>query len=517
LWAEVDFVVVTDYAVLCLEVKGGDLHIRGNTWYDGKRRLTHTPMEQAGGAASALRTFLRREFGDLTPTVGWGVVFPYAHYDVLDPSVERELVYDDDDIARPMQAYADRLNDYWRRRKDNGTGVQFDATFRDRIVTTIAPHFDLVSTLRSRIRGITHELVRLTDAQRHIFDGFASEPRLVVRGGAGTGKTVLALSEAERLADANRRVLVTCYSAGLAAEFRAALRVHPSISAIGAIALATRDIVAAGLADEMPDTVAGDVTRRFLPELAERAAGDLPRKYDALVVDEAQDLLGSYWLEYFDRIVEGGLATATWRFFVDPNQDLILGGHPEAIDDLDRLATSHYRLTRNCRNTRQVGLSTAMLTGLDTSDTLQVEGLDVVEHFYRSQQQQSNLAASVLRDWFAGGLEPEDAVILSHLPLQESGVSGLGESELGVPVIESDEPALRPERGIRYATVEVFKGFEADAVLVADIDDLGPGSPRLALYVGMTRSRALLGLLLDERTRDDHRALIADFASRFRP
>ena len=122
------------------------------------------------------------------------------------PPVRRRFAFDDDDLARPMQSYVDGLNDYWRRRKDNGTGSQFGSTMRDRIVAALAPDFDLVSTMRSRIRGITHELVRLTAAQREILDGFMTEPRLVIRGGAGTGKTVLAVSEAERLAAALARL-----------------------------------------------------------------------------------------------------------------------------------------------------------------------------------------------------------------------------------------------------------------------------------------------------------------------
>src|SRR3954453_15464790 len=59
LWAGADFAAITDRAVLCLEVKGGHLHVEGGTWFAGERKLTHTPFEQAGGAASALRRYLR--------------------------------------------------------------------------------------------------------------------------------------------------------------------------------------------------------------------------------------------------------------------------------------------------------------------------------------------------------------------------------------------------------------------------------------------------------------------------
>lgn len=517
LWAEVDFVVVTDYAVLCLEVKGGDLHIRGNSWFAGDRRLTHTPMEQAGGAASALRTFLRQEFREETPTVGWGVLFPRARYDALDPAVARELVFDDDDVARPMQSYVDGLNDYWRRRKENGTGAQFGPDLRERIVAALAPHFDLVSTLRSRIRGITHDLIRLTTAQREILDGFMSEPRLVVRGGAGTGKTVLAASEAERLAGEGAEVLVTCASTALAADFRRALDAHVSVTAMGAPALASRDIAHAGVGTELPHASTHETMHRFLPEIAARTTRDAGPRYDALILDEGQELVGPFWLDYFDSLLRGGLEGAMWRVFLDPNQDLLLGGNPDAIDRLDALATSRYRLRKNCRNTREIGTATAMLTGLDTQDTLHVEGLDVVEHFYTSQDHERTLAVSVVREWLDQGVGESDIVLLSHLPMQQSGVAGVGEHELGVPIVETADPTESIGRGIRFCSVDTYKGFESDAVLITDVDDLGAGPARLALYVGMTRARALLGLLLGASTRAAYSELVADFARRARP
>ena len=299
----------------------------------------------------------------------------------------------------------------------------------------------------------------LTDTQRAIFDGFVADPRLLVRGGAGTGKTVLAVSEAERLAASGHRVLLTCTSSGLARAFGTALSTHPSITCVGAAALVTNDIVSAGLSADLPDAGSRDMMQRFLPELAARASRDRPARFDALVVDEAQDLLSPYWLEYFDANLVGGLTESTWRVFMDPNQDLLLGNTSEGVDQLDDIATSHYRLTKNCRNTRQIGLATAMMTGLDISDTLQAEGVDVIEHFYASPAQQHTLARSVLCDWLKEGVRPEDVVVLSSHPLRDSVVAGISEHDLGCPIVETDQPEVQLNGSVRFASYRCVQGF----------------------------------------------------------
>ena len=56
-----------------------------------------------------------------------------------------------------------------------------------------------------------------------------------------------------------------------------------------------------------------------------------------------------------------------------------------------------------------------------------------------------------------------------------------------------------------------------DAVLIVDTDNLAVGNSRQELYVGMSRARALLGLLLHQSTRPTYDELVRDFARRLRP
>src|SRR3954468_22967166 len=76
-WAELDFVVVGPFGVLCLEVKGGRITVEEGHWFTNGAPLKESPFRQAGSGSAAL-------YGDLDATVpavrraivGHGVVLP---------------------------------------------------------------------------------------------------------------------------------------------------------------------------------------------------------------------------------------------------------------------------------------------------------------------------------------------------------------------------------------------------------------------------------------------------------
>ena len=60
----------------------------------------------------------------------------------------------------------------------------------DAVVDLLAPDFDLVRSLRGEKADVIRDLVRLTDEQIQHFRAFEDNPRVVIRGSAGTGKTL---------------------------------------------------------------------------------------------------------------------------------------------------------------------------------------------------------------------------------------------------------------------------------------------------------------------------------------
>ena len=62
------------------------------------------------------------------------------------------------------------------------------------------------------------KIIDLTEQQNSYLDLTANQQQAVFTGGAGTGKTTLAVEKAKRLAREGNCVLFVCYNAALAAH-----------------------------------------------------------------------------------------------------------------------------------------------------------------------------------------------------------------------------------------------------------------------------------------------------------
>jgi hypothetical protein len=518
-WAEIDFVVVGEDGVFCLEVKGGEIEHREGSWYTNQKRLKESPFAQAGGASSALYKYLadrvpavRRSF------VGYGVVFPDTTFDRGMPSAEPELIYDERDLGRPISDYFARVADYWRQRLAGQHAGHVPGTLnpaeRSAIIRELAPDFDLVPSLRARIFEVDEELVRLTNRQKELLDGLVDEPRVVVKGGAGTGKSLLACEEALRLSRTGQRTMFVCFGSRLANHVRPALA-PAGVEVVHLHGLMSDLIERAGFRDQLPAVDERDLFDIYYPQVAIDALVELERfgSIDALVLDEGQDLLKTTYVQFFDALLAGETAGGIWRFFYDPNQDLFLGAPPRELERIEALGVS-YRLTKNCRNTREIALATSFVSGVKLAETLVVAGPEVSEEWGADTKQQEKAACRILRAWLDGGLRPDQITILSSRRLERSLIGSIDERKLPRTVVDISHTHALDDGRFRFSTIAGFKGLESDAVLLVDIDDVAKPDQLALLYVGASRARSVLGLVLDERCRETYGERVSEIVSR---
>ena len=156
----------------------------------------------------------------------------------------------------------------------------------------------------------------LTEQQSVILDAIRLLPRVEVRGGAGSGKTFLAMEQARRLAQRGQRVALVCYSHGLASYLQRIAATWPRRQRPGYVG----EFHALGVqwgAPEGPDElVRTDETAHFwerdLPlQMADLAAQlGVGHRFDSVVIDEAQDFADTWWdplLAALKDPVDGGI------------------------------------------------------------------------------------------------------------------------------------------------------------------------------------------------------------------
>src|SRR5205823_6315276 len=154
---------------------------------------------------------------NLTPALG---EYPRIAHAVVLPDVTvtgplgtypREIIIDATDLIEPSRCIETVLR-HWGNLNSSKIGRK-DV---DRISETLAPTVTLRRRLLTDVAEAVCDLINLTIAQMRTMQMLRSIRRCVVRGGAGTGKTLLAVEKARQLGRDGGRVLWVCFNAPLA-------------------------------------------------------------------------------------------------------------------------------------------------------------------------------------------------------------------------------------------------------------------------------------------------------------
>jgi len=524
-WAEIDFVLIGPPGVFCLEVKGGRIAREDGAWLftdkdDKTTAKPEGPFAQVGSAEAALAHYLFEKAPWMYQSIiGYGVVTPDIRFGVTGPDIELDVVYDCRDEERPIKDYIGRLSEYWFNRKGTKATRALSKHDRESILDFVRGDFDLRPSLRARIGLVKAELLRLTTEQYHVLDGLEENERVLIRGGAGSGKTLLAVEEARRAAASGSKVLICCFNRHLANYLARTVSDLPAVTVAHLHGLMKTAIDAASLSHRIPDADSADVFNIFYPDLAVDAIIqlNLAESYDVLIVDEAQDLLRTQFLDVFEIILKGGLAHGRWRLFLDPRQNIFDAVAAKGMERVLSLAPASFRLQVNCRNTAPIATATAVLSGGTCEETRVVAGPEVEWLWYSSPAEERRLVAKRLNVLLSGGMRPEDVVLLSKRSRARScladGVPGVVYS---LADFDEEEMVPSPKR-ITFATVSSYKGLEADVIVLIDVDDLGHQDSLASLYVGASRARALLVVCLAEAVRGEYELRAREYGERLVP
>jgi len=506
-WAEIDFVLVGPSGIYCLEVKGGRVSRHDGLWTFTDRfgRLNtkrEGPFEQVGTATAVLRRTLFDRFPWVREVaLGFGVAMPDIRFEASGVDIDKEVVYDAVDTEKPIKAYLERLVEHWRRRTIDQRGRPPKQLTPQQVVQCVAairPDFDLRVSLRAAVGVAKNELLRLTEEQFGVLDGLVDNPRVIVRGGAGTGKTLLAVEEAKRAAAHGSRVFYCCFNKGLAEHVRLVLADGPQVVVETIHGFMGTTVRRAGMEDRIASGAPGDLYETVLPNLATEALleGDGP-PFDVLICDEGQDLLRPAYLDVLDCAVVGGLRSGSWRFFLDPLQDIFEASDQSQVQRLRDLGPAQYRLTVNCRNTEPIAVGTGLLAGMAVTEVMKVTGPEVEYVWYESDPQLRKSLVNSINRVLSEKIDSRDMVILSPRRFDRSAVRD-GLERVGARLVNDSIP--RPGE-LRFMTIHSFKGLESDVVFLIDIDDLEAPTLRSAVYVGASRARAILCVFLSTACR----------------
>jgi hypothetical protein len=477
---EVDFVVAIEGAgIVCLEVKGGEVWHDGHGWRQKRGGRDHSiePVRQAREACYALRDYIEKDPRWSQGRLRWDHVVVLPNTELPDDfalsDCPRWKVIDRNDLPTMVAKLRDVLV---RQQLDRPLLTKHGI---DQITTALSgrglPQRDVVA------RALANEDAAdaLTEHQGVILDAIRLLNRIEVRGGAGSGKTFLAMEQARRLAQRGQRVALVCYSHGLASYLERVTATWPRRQRPAYVGEFHALGVQWGAPQGPDESLRTDETVQFwehdLPrQMAELAMELEPgHRFDSIVVDEAQDFADSWWEPMLIALKdpdEGGLYV-----FTDEGQRVFnrYGSPPVPLVPLI--------LDHNLRNTRQIANAFQPLVD-HPMRFLGGEG-PAVSFVACSRDEALIVGDDQIEALLEQGWRPEDLALLT------TGGRHPEQTERQKEGHKAYWDTFWDADQVFYGHVLGFKGLERRAVVLVVNEVSQFDRSRERLYVGLSRAR----------------------------
>ncbi|KAA9151700.1 AAA family ATPase [Microbacterium lushaniae] len=508
---EADFVVVAPgIGLLVIEVKSHEqIDFRDGAWYLGRHKpTTRGPFNQASEAMHSIRKELIRRGVDLRslPTLSAVWFTAVRARTMLKPSAEWASwqVLDSEDLKHdPVGAI---------RRTFAGGIAHLDATFpgsshagvgpdvalAKKTVSLLRPNFEMGVVAGDVRTAREHQLVRFVEEQYAALDAMSENAAVLFTGPAGSGKTFLAMEAARREVAMGKNGRLICFNGLLGGRLASDMPHAPRLK-VGTFHRQLLDITGLRVPNDADDAF----WKSELPDRAlELLLGSDDEPADFLVIDEVQDLLIEPYLDVLDVMVRGGLESGRVLLFGDFERQAIFDdGQGRHLLNTRMPHLPSHRLTVNCRNLPRIGYSVNIFSGLSPGYEKfrrDDDGANPVWLKYSqgaNQAPQLREAVQALRE---ENFELAEIVVLSPLGRTSAAATTTDPWLKGLLDPVDGRP---PAKGrLRYTTIQAFKGLEAPAVIVTDLDrGLVPNFESI-LYVGLTRATDRLYGVVEERT-----------------
>jgi hypothetical protein len=511
---ELDFIaIVPDTGMLCIEVKSHEnITFDGDRWFP--ETISRSPFKQA---SDGRHTFYRR-LAELAPDlkripIVHCCIFPRSPFD-LHPNLSVppwELM--DSRAFRSFSSGADFCAELKARMQRSiaadanivPLGLCLSGSQIDTVLKCCLPIQKRYPAARLQIERRQEQMEKLLrDQQKPVLQLAALNDRLVVSGGAGTGKTLIAMEVARRAAEKGRRVALLCFNQLVGEWMHQRMgKIAPPVPNL--VTGRAIQVMAELTGLEIPKNPARDFWETTLPGQLEERLTDpdfrAAAAFDYLVIDEAQDLLARPRLwACLSQFLTGGTERGAFALLGDFDNQVLAdrGTMTQNLLALDAVAKpSRWQLAENCRNYRIVGDTAVSLSGLGRSvyagymrNGGGLENYDIT--FYEHERAQLDKIAQWLRDFKAQGYKPSEITLLSFRSDEASAANRLRGEGFKL------RPAWSAGDLTGYASVHSFKGMENKAIILTDVAPGDREFDRHLFYTGMTRATESVRVLCDK-------------------
>lgn len=341
----------------------------------------------------------------------------------------------------------------------------------------------------------TDELIEeYTEEQFSLLEFVRFNNRCLIQGSAGTGKTLMALELFKRKVQEGLSVALFCFNKQLGEKLNNSTekidinqRKNNFCGTLHSYLIHATQLVQPQNQDDLLKFYAEDLPMEFILENENVEDGD---KLDFVIVDEAQDLITPYYLEVFNAILKGGIKKGKWAMFGDFSNQAIYLNDPNISKELLSSESSFMTfppLDINCRNSREIARQNTLMTGtqMPRINSKYYLGNNVICR-YPSRSSRKEALFEILLNIFKRGISLEKVTALSPKKFENT--------------FAGEDPKIKGfiEKGLKTSTIQAFKGLENTIVVLFDFDEVSSIQMQRLLYVGISRAKQELYLVLDK-------------------
>lgn len=503
--AEADFVIFDPFkGFIVIEVKGGGITFDGNDrqwWSIDKLGIRHDikdPFRQARNAKHEILRHLKSSkawgpTGMPRVLMGHAVIFPDLQDANALTSPERPLaLIGNNTVLQNATAWVDGVFEYWG--KDNHSwqplGLRGMGVVESLFCQSVVVNMPLALTIEREFE----RQIELTERQGRILRSLRHRHRAAIAGGAGTGKTLIALQHAKSLASQGLQTLLICYNRALADFLKRQAEGTQNLHAMSFHQLCEwriRNVSTSSGKELMNEAQASyPGSSKFdvqMPYALARSTELDDFRYQAIVVDEGQDFGDEYWMP-IEMLLADEDDSPLFVFF-DPNQSVYRVATTFPIQE------APFYLTENCRNTRHIHAIAYQYYSGDEVDPPDLDGAppQLIEGI--GLDQQAKKIRALVSDLLSKEMvHSQDIAVLVFNDHKEAYYKAL--ERVGNPVGASwSFESLWKKSTVLVDTARRFKGLEAGIVILWGLEQANCEREKELLYVSLSRARSRLFLV----------------------
>jgi hypothetical protein len=487
---EIDFIIVNPQkAIICLEVKGGQIKYSGSqdSWFQNSKALKKSPDKQAQSASHSLLNLFSNLLYEIP--VGWGLCFPDCQLidrNNVSPNVSKFQIIDEQDLNH-IDKSLPMVFDFVQNQYPDKKGIkrwQYEK-FKKLLLRDIG----FVQILSTKIFRDERQFVKLTKQQLNIFTRVAENKNVITNGPAGSGKTIIAKTLAQDLANEGLKVLFLCFNRTLANKIRYEFDREEKNIEVKTFHSLSRNMIenedATWWSENKNKEDFWDIE---VPFKFESLSSFIENCYDALIVDEGQDFKELWYDVIFKMIKPEGRK----YIFVDQMQDIFnrftqMPGNQQFFT---------YSLYENCRNTTKIVdyLSQVTKKEIKVFENSPPGDDIVIKEFKNQIAEQKFLLDEIKSLTIEHSIQSNQILIILNSSKEDSCISNV--KKIGKFDLKSLDNKARFERDtIHYTTINTFKGLEADVVFIVDSHLIDNNMQSKVIYTEASRAKHKLYIL----------------------